>query len=53
MIHYAKGAMLTIYAEAIGVKRRVRHFLGLRLIESDRSYRKRAMKAWRNREILS
>jgi len=44
MIHYAHGALLTIYGEALGIKRRVRRFLGLRFIESDRSYRKRAMK---------
>lgn len=44
MIQYAKGAVLTIYAEALGVKRKIRKFLGLRFIESDRSYRKRALR---------
>lgn len=43
MIHYAHGALLTIYGEALGVKRKIRRFLGLRFIESDRSYRKRAL----------
>jgi hypothetical protein len=44
MIRYAHGALLTIYGEALGIKRKIRRFFGLRFIESDWSYRKRAMK---------